>query len=237
MSGEENNSAPSKTPANSLGDLPSGIQEVLKKFLQSGIDDMLPCKIIAYNRVSNRATVQPMIKLVSTDNKAFSRNQLASVPVFNIGGGNFILSFPLNPGDLGWIKATDRDISNFLGSYNETSPDTRRMHDFDNGVFIPDAMRGWVISGEDTANVVLQNLDGTVKVSLGSNNIKIQAPDNVHIKTDNFIRPNAPILWVTASTSVILSAPVVEHNGVNIGETHTHQYFNGTIFTQTGVPQ
>jgi hypothetical protein len=164
------NSQPSRNPANSSGDMASGMRETLAKFLQRDIDDMLPAKIIAYNRATNRATVKPLVALVKTNGENVSKNQWASVPVLNIGGGGFILSFNFNPGDLGWIKAHDRDIADFLKNYSEAVPGTKRIHDFSSALFIPDVMTGYTIDEEDKDNCVLQNLDGTVRVSLFPDN-------------------------------------------------------------------
>lgn len=166
---------PSRNPANSGGDMSGAFREILGKFLQS-VDDMIPAKIIAYDRETNRATIQPLIALVRTDGVPVSRNQLASIPVFNIGGGGYILSFNLKEGDLGWIKAADRDIAEFLKNYTEATPATRRVHDFNNGIFIPDVMTGYQIDPEDEENAVLQSLDGVVRVALFPDKLKLTAP-------------------------------------------------------------
>jgi hypothetical protein len=170
------NSQPSRNPANSSGDISGGMREIFAKFLQSSIDDMLPAKVIAYDRDTNRATIKPMIAMITTDGSNISRNQLASIPVLNFGGGGSLLSFNLLPGDLGWIKSSDRDIADFLKIYSESVPSTKRIHDFNNGVFIPDVMTGYTIDAEDKDNAVLQTLDGTVKVSLFPDKLKITAP-------------------------------------------------------------
>lgn len=170
------NSKPSRNPANSTGEMSGGVREILAKFLQSSIDDMLPAKIIAYDRGTNRATIKPLIAMLTTEGQPVSRNQLASIPVLNIGGGGFILSFNFSPGDLGWIKANDRDIADFLKRYSEAVPATKRIHDFDNGLFIPDVMTGYSIDAEDAENAVFQNLDGTVRISLFPDKIKLTAP-------------------------------------------------------------
>jgi phage baseplate assembly protein gpV len=87
-----------------------------------------------------------------------------------------MLNFNLQSGDLGWVVANDRDISLFLTSYAQSPPNTTRLHDFADGLFIPDVMTGYTIASEDVSNAVLQSLDGTVKISFNSAQIKIQAP-------------------------------------------------------------
>jgi hypothetical protein len=190
------NSPPSANPANN-GVLTGMMNVILNKFLQ-GLDDMLPAVVIAYDRVTNRAQVQPMILVVKTNNETVERARVASIPVMQFGGGGFMQNFPVKPGDLGWIKANDRDISIFLQGYNKSRPTVSRKHSFEDAVFIPNIMTGYTIAEEDADNLVLQNLAGTVKISLGANKIKIAAPTIEFVST------------------------TLTHNGVNIGDTHEH---------------
>lgn len=164
---------PSRDPAND-DSLLGFARQVLDKFLQ-GVDDMLPARVVSYDRATNRATVVPMVKLLTTDNRQIGRAQVASVPVLQLGGGGFVLSVNLTPGDLGWIKANDRDISLVLQAYRDNAPNTLRKHSFQDAVFIPDAMRGIVTAGEDAGNMVLQSLSGAVRVAIWSDRVKLSA--------------------------------------------------------------
>lgn len=174
------NSPPSRNPAEN-DSMVGMMRLVLTKFLQN-TDDMLPAQVMAYDRSSNLAQVQPLIAMVTTDNIVIQRAQVAAVPVIQVGGGGFVLSFPISTGDLGWIKANDRDISLFKTTYAASSPNTQRKHSFEDAVFIPDTMmRAVAIAPEDAANLVLQNLAGTVKLALWDDLIKILAPSGVGI--------------------------------------------------------
>lgn len=117
-----------------------------------------------------------------------------------------MLSFNLNPGDLGWVAANDRDISLFLQTYNETVPNSGRVKNFADGVFIPDVMMGYTINPLDSANAVLQSTDGTVKISLGTGKITISAPvveiDGFLSSDLNFITPAIGTLTVTGNLHV-----------------------------------
>ncbi|WP_202973956.1 Gp138 family membrane-puncturing spike protein [Fimbriiglobus ruber] len=66
---------------------------------------MLPAQVIAYDRTTNRAQVQPLIAVVTTANQVVQRAQ-SSVPVFQYGGGGFVLSFPVMTGDTGGSRPT-----------------------------------------------------------------------------------------------------------------------------------
>lgn len=165
------NAPPSNDPADD-DTLAGTLRSVFRKLMQQ-TDDLLPAIVVAYDRTKNRATVQPAIAVLTTDGRAVQRAQVASVPVMQFGGGGMVLNFNLKPGALGWIKASDRDISAFLQSYKATRPNTTRLHTFQDAVFIPDVMRGWVIAGEDAEAAVLQTLDGSAKVAVGPGRVKM----------------------------------------------------------------
>lgn len=196
------NAQPSRDPAND-GTLVGMLKQFAQKNLQN-MDDCLPAVVIAFDRVANRATVQPMIKVLGTNGQSISRAQIASVPVFQIGGGGFMLNFNLKPGDLGWIKATDRDTSLYLQGCTEQQPNSQRMHSFNDGVFLPQIMQGFTIDPEDAENAVWQTLDGTVRVALWSDRVKITAPRTV---------VESPVVEVEASTSVLITSPTTTIDG------------------------
>ncbi len=141
-----------------------------------GIQNMLPAKVIAFDRTTNRVQVQLMIKVLSTSGEQYPNAQIASIPVFQYGGGGYILSIPLKTGDLGWVLANDRDISLFLQNYEAAAPAVNLIKNFSQGVFFPDVMTGYSIADEDSDNAVLQNLSGSVKISIGSDEVTITAP-------------------------------------------------------------
>lgn len=155
----------------------TGLMAIFKDKILQDTDDMLPAQVVAYDRSINRVQVQPLIVIVTTAGTQINRGQIASLPVLQAGGGGFVVSFPLNTGDLGWIKANDRDITFFLKTYTESAPNTARKHTFSDAVFIPDSfMRNVTINREDNENLVIQTNDGAVRVAIWSNKVKITAP-------------------------------------------------------------
>jgi hypothetical protein len=168
------NNNPSIDPANN-DTLAGSIRFAFNKLLQQ-VNGMLPAQVIAYDRTTNRVQVQLLIAVVTTDGSRISRPQIASIPVLVLGGGGFMLSFPLNPGDLGWVLANDRDISLFLQDYNESPPNTARIKNFSDGLFIPDIMKGYTIDPEDEAHAVLSSVDGTIRIALWPDKVKITSP-------------------------------------------------------------
>lgn len=215
---------PSIDPANE-GDLTGAFRHIISKMLET-VDDMLPAKIIAYDRLKNRASVQPLVRVITTSNPTIgiARAQIMSVPVLQIGGGGFVLNFNLKAGDLGWIKANDRDISIFLQGYSDSVPNTLRKHNFADAVFIPDVMRGWTIAGEDAENAVLQSLDGNTKISLGAEQMKLKVGATEMVLTND---------------GIDITAGHVKHGGITIGNNHIHSQgadSDGDSEQDTGVP-
>lgn len=174
------NSPPSHNPSDN-DSLFGVLRLALSKFLQN-MDDMLPASVIAYDAPTNTVQLQPLIPAVTTSNQIVPRAQIASVPVFQFSAGGFVLNFPCKTGDLGWIKANDRDISIFKQTGKQSAPNTQRKHSFEDAIFFPQAARSLIeIDPEDANNAVFQNYDGTVKIALWNTLIKILAPAGVGI--------------------------------------------------------
>jgi hypothetical protein len=194
---------PSENPSHS-GGLAGVLGTVLEKFLQ-GVDDMLPAEIVSYDRKGNTATVRPLVAVQTTDGTTLSRASVASVPVLAIGGGNFVVNFPLKPGDKGWLKASDRDISLYMQGMREAKPNTRRKHSFEDGLFIPDVLRQYTLDGEDfDADMVIQKLDGTIRIALWPDRVKTTCGDTwLEVNKDGTITGDAP-------ARITLAAPLIE---------------------------
>lgn len=187
------NAPPSIDPAD-LDSLTGTIRFAFNKMFQD-VNGMLPAQVVAFNRTTNRVQVQPLIAVLTTNNTLVTRPQIASIPVFQIGGGGAVLNFNLNPGDLGWILASDRDISVFLQGYAASPPGTQRMADFADSLFIPNVMTGFTINPEDTNNAVLQSIDGTKRISIWPDKIKTTVTDGTNTAT-----------WEITSTQVTITA-------------------------------
>jgi hypothetical protein len=192
--------SPASIDPSSRGSLPGTVRLILTKFLAE-VDDMLPARVLAYDRASNRARVQSLINMVTTNGIRVPRGTIASVPVLQLGGGGFVASFPISEGDIGWIKANDRDISVFMQSFANSDPNTQRKHSFEDALFIPDTMMQSVsIAEEDENNLVIQNLAGTVKISWWASLLKILTPRMTITDTTAFIGDENVIVDIQSTT-------------------------------------
>ena len=233
---------PSHDPADS-NTMPGVLGIAFSKELQD-TDVQLPAVVVYYDRVKNLATVLPLVSRITTDGTARLRAQLAKVPVLALGGGGFCVTFPLVAGDLGWIEASDRDISLFMQAMKQAKPNTMRIHSFEDARFIPDAFHKYTLSGEDSENMVIQSYDGTVKVALGPSLINVDAP-TVNINATTAINMTSPALSIKTNaltmTDMIggisgtmgIDIPVVMTNTLTLEEivVNTHRHPDSAGYT------
>lgn len=191
------------------GDLAGTMKSVLNRWLMT-VDDMLPARVVSYDDGTGFATVQPLVMVGTTGGTKVSRAAIANIKTLRLGAGGFFIRFPIKPGDLGWIKANDRDISLILQvGGGEDWPNTKRLHSFSDALFIPDTFKDWVIDGADIDALVIQSMDGSVRISLRQAELSMKAPD---VK----IEGNVEIIGNLGTTGTMTN------NGVNVGSTHTH---------------
>ncbi len=182
---------PSQDPADS-GTL-TGLLRLASRKMMQNMDGMLPAKVISATSDRRFASVQPLIQIVGTDGSLTTRAQISRVPVFHIGAGSHVLSFPLKSGDLGWIVAADRDISLYLQSLSTCRPNTHRIKNFADAVFVPDAARNFAYSG-DSGAVSLQATDGSYSLSLSS--------DMIELTHATLVKINCPSTSLTGDLTV-----------------------------------
>lgn len=197
------------------GSLAGAFRAIIGKALQN-LDDCLPCEVLAYDGRLNRVSVRPCVALVTTDGTTVERAPVASIPVLRIGAGGGMLSFPIKPGDLGWMKATDRDLSLFAQSLSSGAPNTKRMHSFQDAFFIPDAMRRAAPEGEDADRIVLSWDDGS-RVVVGAGTVEVHG-----VATVKVVAPTVRIEGNVDCTGSAKFAGGVEGAGGVKLETHKH---------------
>jgi hypothetical protein len=147
-------------------------------------DNVLPAMVVSYDRTTNVAQVQPLIKIVKLDNSTISRNPLGNIPVFSLGGGGFHINFPLKKGDLGWLFACDRDIATYMQTLEESPPNSTRVHDFGDAIFLPDVVRKYTILAENEASMVIQSVDGNTFIAISDDVINIKASRSMQVTTE-----------------------------------------------------
>lgn len=213
------NQTPSRRPADE-GTLAGVIKTAVQKAMQS-MDGMLPVEVVSYDRATNRAVVRHLVQMVGADGQTVSRAPVASVRVYQFGNAAFSMSLPVKAGDKGWLKAADRDISNFQQGLTEGAPNTARMHSFQDGLFMPDAMAQGDAPAGQADRVVIGSTGGGTFLSFDD---------------DGFYFTVGGTKFQLTASGFAQTGGIVEHNGVNIGDTHVH---GGVVSggSNTGVPQ
>lgn len=192
------NQIPSNRPADD-DSLTGVVKLAISKAMQS-FDVMLPVEVVAYDRATNRATVRHLVQMQGTDGEKVARANVASVRVQQFGNGKFNVSLPIKPGDKGWILAADRDISTFQQDLAEGAPNTARMHSFQDGLFMPDAMSNGNAPAGQGDRVVIGSNNGSAFIAFDEDGFEIHAGGHV----------------------LTLGADGLKMNGINIGDTHVH---------------
>ncbi len=202
---------PSKNPADDAT-MGGTLRGVFRKQAMK-LEGQLPAIVISYNRVSNIATVRPLIQQMRTDGVLIQRASIASVPVLALGGGGYCVNFPLKAGDLGWIEASDRDISLFMQSFQQSGPNTFRIHRFSDGRFVPDAFKQYTYdSADDASSMVIQKYDGSVKIALDPATIRVIAP-TVNIVASDAINATSGASSMQLTPSLFtVTAPAISLN-------------------------
>jgi len=209
----------------SQGSLAGTLADYLKRWLRDEVDGMLPARVISYDDATNRAVLQPLVMVGTTDGGKLSRAKVANVPVFRFGGGGFFMRFPVKQDDLGWLQANDRDISLIMGAGGrEDWPNTKRLHSFSDGMFYPDTFKQWVIAATNVDAAVFQSLDGTQCLAIRADEMELTSGPNCSLlmtPASMVQTVGASVITSTAAGVAIVSASLT-HNGKEIGDTHYH---------------
>tara|TARA_R110000851_G_scaffold296559_1_gene451717 strand:+ start:1954 stop:2610 length:657 start_codon:yes stop_codon:yes gene_type:complete len=215
-----------KSRNNNDDDLLTGAFNVMISHINKKMQNSLPVKVTKVSSDRKFVNVQPQILVVDSEGRTIIRAEIKGIPVVTSGAGNFLISFDISVGDLGWIEASDRDISLFKQSYEQSKPNTKRMHNFSDARFVPDIMTNFVIAEEDAGALVIQNRDGSVKISLNGTRIKMQSPSDIEINGAK-ITPSGDV--VTASGVSLNNHP---HNQSNDSGGNTEQATDAPTATE-----
>lgn len=95
---------------------------------------MLPGIIVSYDPATQTAQVQPAIRRIFTEKGPVNLPLCVDVPVQFPGGGNFYLTFPVEPGDECCLQFSERAIDNWAIDGGVQNPAEYRLHDLSDAV-------------------------------------------------------------------------------------------------------
>jgi len=112
------------------------IQTALERF-STDLHTAMPAAIVSYERATQKATVQPLLKRRTKNGEVLSWPVVTSVPCLFPRSGDFSLTFELKPEDSGLLICSQRSLDRWLVSGGEVDPQDPRKHSFTDGIFIP----------------------------------------------------------------------------------------------------
>lgn len=153
---------------------------------------------------------------------------ISDVPVAYMGGGQFVTTYPIQPGDEALVIFSDRCIDSWWQSGGVQIPASLRMHDISDGFAIvgPRSLAK-SIPNVSTTTAQFRSLDGTTFFEVESGGVcNVVAPNGVNITGPVNINGNVTVTGavtatqeVTAKSSVALSTHL--HGGVTSGGSNT----------------
>ena len=164
------NAVPSYNPADL--ETQSGTMNYILRCNSMNNSVCIPAIVEEYDRKKNVVTVKPAITITATTGETLERENITAT-VMSLCGGKFIVNFPLEKGDTGWLITADRDISLFVEQRKVINANTDRIHSIEDSFFIPDRVNDFKLESEDEKNFVIQNLDRNIRISLAEDKIKI----------------------------------------------------------------
>ena len=166
------NAVPSYNPADL--ETQSGTMNYILRCNNMNNSVCIPAIVESYDRKKHIVTVKPAITITATTGETLERESITAT-VMSVCGNKFIMNFPLEKGDTGWLITADRDISLFREQRKVINANTNRIHSIEDSFFIPDRVNDFKIDDEDKDNFVLQSLSRNLKITFSKDTIKIYA--------------------------------------------------------------
>ena len=167
---QEVQSCPSYNPADLT--TTAGMLDYIYRCNSMTTENCMPAIVESYDRKKNVVTVKPGINITAATGETIERESITAT-VLSMCGAKFIINFPLEKGDTGWLITADRDISLFRERRKVINANTNRIHSIEDSFFIPDRVNDFKLEAEDEKNLVIQNLDRNIRISVAQDKIKI----------------------------------------------------------------
>ena len=224
----------------------------LDEFVGHAVSSMLkrvrtamPAQIIAFNEAQNTVDVQPVLQRKV---KGVVGNQppVMNVPVIMYGSGGFVVTHKPQAGDVCLLVVTDRSMDAWKAKGGIADPADQRSHDPTDSVAILGINPFGAAYADIKDGIDIRSRDGTVSLNVDTDLIKgevdgggtfeVTADKISHVIGSLEITMEGSAITLKAGGQTLeLSTTGLQHNGVNIGATHTH-YDPSNTTPITGTP-
>ena len=184
-------------PERDVSSLSSIVQYALEQWTKS-LHTSLPGNVIRYNATTRRATVQPGMRFLMNDGSVMSRAPIVNVPFLVpwTGYGGLIV----NPqsGDPVMLLFSERGLTMWKKSYEESDPDPDSLLSERDAIAIP-GFGALTNTPVTTTGIALQNDAGTTFVQLEGSTVTIAG---------SAIRIEGGAITITGNVNVVGSLSV-----------------------------
>lgn len=169
--------------------------DLLRQAIEGYICDIhcsIPAVVSDYNITEGTVSVQPMIrqKVKLNGNLTWKEYPLCiNCPVVSLKAGGFAITFPIQPGDEGWLFFADNQIDHFWETGKLSNQSDIRFHDLSDGFFLPSTIsQPKKLSNMSGSTLQIRNDAGTTFLEItNTGNVNITATGSVTIQGKNFI--------------------------------------------------
>ena len=142
----------------------------------------LPGIVVSYDRLTQRARVDPAVDILLTTGAARPRATLLDVPVLWPTAGGYVVHGPLAAGDLVLLLYQSRNIDAFKQQSGRAAPPAARVMAEQDVVALP-GFCGPAFNPVASAGLVLQTQDGMSYIELEGSTIRLHA-DSIRLEYD-----------------------------------------------------
>lgn len=189
-----------------------------------GIHTNFPAVVVAVNG-DGTVNIKPLINTVLSDGVVKDYDIIPScrVGTLSVNSGKISIRMPLYVGDEVWAEISERDMSGVVAKGSSSTSENNIVDRFDLADCIVTPIFNTTLTQLpiEIDKIEIHNEDN--KISIGNNVLDVyckSSPINV-TSGSGVITLKAPTV-VIESDSIEFNSSSLTHNGVNIGDTHTH---------------
>lgn len=163
-------------PESDYSNLSNSMDFVLWQF-KKGLRTSLPANIVEYDAQTKRAVVRPSIKTLSTNGELMQKALIRDVPILQPSAGGFVLNFPINEGDPILLIISERGLTLFKKTFEESDPaplvvmnpaDAVGIVGFGSLEITPSTDKGVSLQKDDGSSYINIDNSGNVNVKCGT---------------------------------------------------------------------